>query len=95
MTDHDQQLPHVGQVSYGEAVGSWHQMATAVRPRLCSFAGSQFCLSGQYFSITAADFSLPDRSSERLLRPLKLTGQADSRFGEAWLAGPCGWFFSN
>src|SRR6266511_1338443 len=46
-------------------------------------------------SITAADFSLPDRSSERLLRPLKLTGQADSRFGEAWLAGPCGWFFSN
>src|SRR6266498_1936204 len=46
-------------------------------------------------NITAADFSLPDRSSERLLRPLKLTGQADSRFGEAWLAGPCGWFFSN
>ncbi len=50
MTDRDQQLPHLGQVSYGEAVGSWHQTATAVRPRLCSFAGSQFCLSGQYFS---------------------------------------------
>ncbi len=50
MTDHDQQSPHVGQVSYGEAVGSWHQTAAAVRRRLCSFAGSQFRLSGQYFS---------------------------------------------
>ncbi len=44
MTDHDRQLPRVGHVSYGEAVGVGHQAGTAVRPRLRSLAASQFRL---------------------------------------------------
>ncbi len=59
MTDHDRQLPRVGQVKYdaaksptgdGEAVGVGLQTGMAVRPPLCSFAGTQLRLFGQYSS---------------------------------------------
>src|SRR5260221_10900024 len=46
MTDHDQHLPPFGHSRYGEAVGAGPQTGIAVRPCLCGFADSQFCLFG-------------------------------------------------